>query len=272
LAAAPVENIADVLRNVRAYSHAMRAAELQTSAQQSAGAPMLPHHQWRQAWLIAQLSALERARRELIDQVTLAVGSHPYASIIESLPVKSPIWTATLIGAIGDVSRFRTASEFKAYLGWYPQITRSGTSVDETGLAKNGVRPARNVLGQMTVILLSSTIRPTAFREVYRRLTGRGMRPANALGHVAGKISVVLYGMLRDMTPYDEAKHRRELGLAQPEHASGSVQGVSTDLIDIADSVHEPTEIDIEGLATLKRRPHFGASTHTCALPLLTCH
>jgi hypothetical protein len=58
LAAAPVENIADVLRNVRAYSHAMRAAELQTSAQQSAGAPMLPHHQWRQAWLIAELSAL----------------------------------------------------------------------------------------------------------------------------------------------------------------------------------------------------------------------
>jgi hypothetical protein len=77
------------------------------------------------------------------------------------------------------------------------------------------------------------------------------MRPANALGLVAGKISVVLYGMLRDMTSYDEAKHRRELGLAQPEHAFGSVQGVSTDLIDIADSVHEPAELDVEGLATL---------------------
>ena len=46
-------------------------------------------------------------------------------------------------------------------------------------------------------------------------------------------------------------KTPRELGLAQPEHASDSVQGVSTDLIDIADSVHEPTEIDIEGLGAL---------------------
>jgi transposase len=175
LAAASVENIADVLRNVHAYSHALRAAELQTSAQQSAGAPMLPHHQWRQAWLIAQLNALESARRELIDQVTLAVGSHPYASIIESLPVKSPIWTATLIGAVGDVNRFRTASEFKAYLGWFPQITRSGTSVDETGLAKNGVRPARNVLGQMTVILLSSN-------DQADRVSG-GVPPANGTRH-----------------------------------------------------------------------------------------
>lgn len=88
---------------------------------------------------------------------------------------------------------FERPSEFKAYLGWYPQLSRSGTSVDETALAENGVRPARNVLGQMTVILLSPTIRPTPFRDVYHRLTGRGMRPANALGHVAGKLSVVLY-------------------------------------------------------------------------------
>jgi superfamily II DNA or RNA helicase len=102
----------------------------------------------------------------------------------------------------------------------------------------------------MTVIRLSSTIRPTAFREVYRRRTGRGMRPANALGHVAGKLSVVLYSMRRDMTPYDESQHRQQLGMPQPEHASGSALGVSTDLIDIADAVHEPTEIDVRGRAT----------------------
>jgi hypothetical protein len=60
-------------------------------------------------WLIHQLTMLESARRELVDHLALAVASHPYAPIIESLPVKSPVWTATLIGAIGDVGRFRTA-------------------------------------------------------------------------------------------------------------------------------------------------------------------
>jgi hypothetical protein len=163
----------------------------------------LTHHQWRQAWLIKQLSVLERARQELVDEVALATATHPYARIIESLPVKSPIWTATLIGAIGDVSRFSNVNQFKAYLGWSPQLTRSGSSIDHSELAKTGVRPARNVLGQMTVLMLSSRIKATPFREVYHRLTGGGMRPASALGHVAGKLSVVLYGMLKNMTPYD---------------------------------------------------------------------
>src|SRR5438128_4401910 len=98
-------------------------------------------------------------RQELVDEVALATATHPYTRIIESLPVKSPIWTATLIGAIGDVGRFSNVNQFKAYLGWSPQFTRSGSSVDHTELAKTGVRPARNVLGQRTVIMLPPTIR-----------------------------------------------------------------------------------------------------------------
>ena len=100
---------------------------------------------------------------------------------------------------MGDIGRFTTVSQFKAYLGWYPQLSRSGSSIDSSELAKRGVRPARSVLGQMTVIMLSSTIRSNPFRDVYQRLTARGMRPAAALGHVAGKLSVVLYGMLKNM-------------------------------------------------------------------------
>ena len=41
----------------------------------------------------------------------------------------------------------------------------------------------------------------------------RHVRPATAVGHLAGKLSTVLYGMLRTLAPYDEAKHRREMGL-----------------------------------------------------------
>src|SRR5258707_10796745 len=155
----------------------------------------------------------------------------------KSLPVKSPIWTATLIGAIGDVSRFSNVNQFKAYLGWSPQLTRSGSSVDHSELAKTGVRPARNVLCQMTVIMLSPTIRATPFREVYQRLTGRGMRPASALGHVAGKLSVVLYGMLKNMTPYDQDKHRRQLGFAEFRvQTSSTPVDVSLAMVDLAES------------------------------------
>jgi hypothetical protein len=52
------------------------------------------------------------------------------------------------------------------------------------------------------------------------------------------------------MTPYHEARHRQQLGLPQPEHASDSPLRVSTELIDIAEAVCAPDEIDIEGFAT----------------------
>ncbi len=252
LAAASTEHVAEVLRSAHAYSHATRAAELQALAQATAGVPTLTHHQWRQAWLIKQLSVLERARQELVDEVALATATHPYARIIESLPVKSPIWTATLIGAIGDVSRFSNVNQFKAYLGWSPQLTRSGSSVDHSELAKTGVRPARNVLGQMTVIMLSSRIKATPFREVYHRLTGRGMRPASALGHVAGKLSVVLYGMLKNMTPYDQDQHRRQLGLVHSADQTDSLPvDVSLELVDLAESQNDLVADDQSATAAL---------------------
>jgi transposase len=216
LAAAPIEQVAEVLRAAHAYKHAARAAELQELAQRTSGVPTLTHHQWRQGWLIKQLTTLENARHELVDQVAHATATHPYAHIIDSLPVKSPIWTATLIGAIGDIGRFSNVGQFKAYLGWYPQLNRSGSSIDSSELAKRGVRPARNALGQMTVIMLSSTIRPNPFRDVYQQLTARGMRPAAALGHIAGKLSVVLYGMAAGAWRSSAATHQAADAGPQP--------------------------------------------------------
>jgi hypothetical protein len=59
------------------------------------------------------------------------------------------------------------------------------------------------------------------------------MRPATALGHVAGKLSVVLYGMLKNMAPYHERKHREQLGLlgAAVQTSSAPVE-VGLELVD----------------------------------------
>ena len=217
LSTATVNDIAEVLRAAHAYGHAKRAEELLGLARSSAGAKMMGHHQWRQGWLIKQLPILEEARNELAEQMQRITASHPYTPIIESLPVKSPIWTATLIAVIDHVDRFKAYGEFKAYIGWYPRVSQSGSSLNSSGLAKNAVRLSRNVLGQMTSVLLAPTVRTTPFREYYERLIARGMKPATARGHMAGKLAVVLYGMLKTMTPYDEKRHRKALGLPEAE-------------------------------------------------------
>src|SRR5437016_6570658 len=159
LAGADTDEVAEVLHAARAYSHAKRAAELQDLARSSAGALMHSHHQWRQGWIIRQLDALEEARAELLNQIRQVLAKHPYARIIDSLPVKSPVWTATLIAAIGDIERFQDHRQFKRYLGWTPEIARSGSSVDKSKLARGGVRIARGALGQMALILLTPNVR-----------------------------------------------------------------------------------------------------------------
>jgi hypothetical protein len=104
----------------------------------------------------------------------------------------------------------------------------------------------------MTVIMLSSRIKATPFREVYHRLTGRGMRPASALGHVAGKLSVLLYGMLKNMTPCDQDQHRRQLGLLHSADQTDSLPvDVSLELVDLAESQNDLVADDQSATAAL---------------------
>ena len=180
------------------------------------------------------------------------LAKHPYARIIESLPVKSPVWTATLIAAIGDIQRFQDHRQFKRYLGWTPEIAKSGSSVDKSKLARGGVRIARGALGQMALILLTPNVRNTPFREDYRRMVARHVRPATPLGHLAGKLSTVLYGMLRTMTIYDETKHRREMGLPPVQNENLAAQPPLEIEMDLVDDVELLEEQDKHGLGTLE--------------------
>ncbi len=125
--------------------------------------------------------------------------------------------TATLTAVIGNIDRFKCYTEFKAYMGWYPRVAKSGTSVNSSGLASKAVRLSRNVLGQMATILLMPNTKTTPYREYYEKLLARGMHSVAAKGHVAGKLAGVLYETLKTMTPYDAKRHRQAMGLPDPE-------------------------------------------------------
>jgi transposase len=217
LAAADPADVTTLLSDAHAWSHARRTEELMALAKSSAGVKMMVHHQWRQGWIIKQLPPLEKAREELISEVAQIIANHPYTRIIESLPIKSTIWTATLIAVSGNMDRFENSADYRAYMGWVPRIAKSGTSVNTTGLANNAVRLSRNVLGQISTTLIAPNTRTTPFFEYYEKLLARGMKPGTAKGHVAGKLAGVLYQMLKTMTPYDEKQHRKAMRLPEPE-------------------------------------------------------
>lgn len=215
LGEADPDEVASLLRRVRAYRHAKQAGTLVALARGSAGIS-LPGYQWRQQWLVKLIPMLEERRDELIKQLELVCRQHPYTSLIESLPVRGPIWTAILIAVIVDVNRFANYGDFRAYVGWYSAQKRSGTSVRSSYLTNKGVRMARRVLWQMVIILISPRVRANPFKACYQRLIGRGMRPMTATGHLAGKLSTVIYMLLKTGTAYDEKKHWKALGFPEP--------------------------------------------------------
>ena len=204
------------------------------------GLQLVSHHLWRQEWILSQLDVLEDAHKALLTQLSQLIASHPYTPIIESLPLKSPIWTATLIGVIGNIDRFHNYGQFRAYVGWFPKIKQSGTSINSSHLAPDGVRLARNVFGQMALTLMTPNVRETPFRIYYERLLARGMKPITAIGNVSGKLASVLYSCLKTKTPYDERKHRKQLGLPVEDDVS---QKTSAEIIEA--QIDAPDMLDI---------------------------
>lgn len=241
---ASVAEIAETFRANHDLIHEKDAAEILELAKNSVGVKLMSHHVWRQVWMLEQLDVLETARNDLLSELEQLIASHPYTPIIESLPVKSPIWTATLIGMIGNIERFHNYGEFRAYAGWYPKVAQSGTSVHSSSLANDGARSLRNVFAQMAKLLtIAPNYESTAFFRYYERLIKRGMRVSAALGHVAGKMASVLYYCLKTMTPYDENRHLQELGFTDKAEAVKAPSIEATpDLLDASDSQNGITE------------------------------
>lgn len=175
----------------------------------------------RQAWLIEDALRLQQTLESLDAQIhdllwgypDKGLPAHPYSDLLFSLPVVSDIWAATLIGVIGDVDRFENVRQFTKYLGFSPKGEKSGTSVDKRRLDMSGVRDSRRVLFQMALVMLLPKVH-NVFKAYYERLVARGMPKMRALGHVCGKISHVIYAMLREGKPYDPRAHAAACGVA----------------------------------------------------------
>ena len=247
---ASVEEIATLFRLSHDHIHEKKAGELLALAQNSVGVTLLSHHVWRQAWLLEQIDMLEPAWKELLSHVEQLSASHRYTPIIASFPVKSPLWTATLISMIGTIERFRNYGEFRAYAGWYPKVEQSGTSVHNSSLANDGARSLRNVFGQMALMYLTPHYHTTAFYRFYQRLVARGMRKSAALGHVAGKLASVLYHCLKTETAYDEKKHLQDMGF--PKETDADNETTVARISEISDTNEGQSDIRVSGSSRAK--------------------
>ena len=211
---------ADALRRALIEASAQRKlamlSDLQRAAHDSAGLvegiePIV----LAESWLLRQLRLVDQQIDEVEQALANALASWPARdrAVMASLPLMTIIRQAVLLSAIGEIASFQNDRQLRKYLGWYPELKESGTSVSQHTLGLSGNRLARREFWLWSMQLLTPLTPATPFRAYYQRLRDRGMPGSTALGHLAGKLVSVLFYCLRRGELYDPERHRRDLGL-----------------------------------------------------------
>jgi transposase len=159
---------------------------------------------FEQRHLIAELALIQQHLDELNAEIVRIVEDSREGKILLSLPVLGPIQAASLIATIGTIDNFPRASQLKAYLGWAPALTQTGSTLDRSKLSRRGVRSSRHMLYMATLVAVREE---GPWKKLYNRLvplkcryderTGRWHGKMKVIGRVAGQLIELIYMLLR---------------------------------------------------------------------------
>lgn len=115
-------------------------------------------------------------------------------SPIMSIPGIGYILGATIIGEIGDISKFDSPKKLIAYAGLDPTTKQSGTFIaSNTKISKRGSKHLRYAIIYASFASLKGN---NVFREYYTTKRSQGKAHRNAIGHVATKMTRIIFKLL----------------------------------------------------------------------------
>jgi hypothetical protein len=168
----------------------------------SASAPVVRAKSMLAVALVEQLLVINRMLDEYSERIEALFNSHPNAHLFGSLPGVGPKLGPRLMASIGDITKFRDVGELQAYSGTAPVTCRSGKSQTVK------IRRACDTMLRSTVRFLAAlSVQQCAWAKVYcdrkRETTGY----ETALRCLGQRWIKILWHMLVENTPYDEARH-----------------------------------------------------------------
>ncbi len=154
------------------------------------------------AQTIAQIELLEDQIDELDNAIAEAYDE--IDSVIKSVSGVGNIDGAIIFGVIGDIRRFPDASKLLSYAGLDSRIRQSGRfQAKSTRMSKRGSSMLRYALVNTAWQL---SLHNETFKAYYDLKRSQGLNHYGALGHVAHKFVRVLFRLLRDDIPFENAK------------------------------------------------------------------
>lgn len=148
--------------------------------------------------IIAQINFIEMQLKELETEISTLL--HKTNQVITTIIGIGDVLGAVIVGEIGDISRFESASQLVAYAGLDVSVKQSGDFVGtQTKLSKRGSPYLRRA------IWLAATV--AAFKDpvlslYYQSLKARGKHHLTAIGAVARKMCNIIFAVLTNNKPY----------------------------------------------------------------------
>lgn len=132
---------------------------------------------------------------------------------LDTIPGVAFITAATVLGELGDLTRFRRSRSLSAFSGLSPQRFESGTSVKgKTCLCKQGGARARQVLYLASLSAVRKEGGPLG--QFYASLLAKGKPKMVALGAVMRKMLVLMRALLVGKTDYQESWPKKKAAFA----------------------------------------------------------
>ena len=172
-----------------------------------AGRALLERMELPEPWaehVTAALRLIEELDVEITacDKKLAAVAkTHPYVSLLQTVPGIGPVLGLTIASEIGDITRFATPRKLVGYTGLCPRVYQSGSTDHRGPLAKNGPKYLRWALIEATF----HAARHPAYRDRFERTRKRlGKHRGKKVARVelARTLAEAIWHMLQNGTEF----------------------------------------------------------------------
>ena len=148
--------------------------------------------------IINQISFIESQLKELEKEITNILKT--LNSEITTITGIGDILGASILGEIGDISRFEKASQLVAFAGLDVAINQSGEFTGtEMKITKRGSPYLRRSIWIAATI---ACFKDPALSVYYKKLIDRGKKHLTAVGAVARKMCNIIFSVLKNKKPY----------------------------------------------------------------------
>jgi len=120
-----------------------------------------------------------------------------------TIPGVGPHTVSCVLAEVGDIQRFSSCKDFIGFVGLYPRIEQSGSSLNKAKLSTKGSRLLKHALYMSSVACLKHN---SYLRNLYHKKLSQGKAPKQALIVVARKLASIMYSMLKNDSVYDVSR------------------------------------------------------------------